>query len=165
MWLLLAKIFFSSHFMFPAHHSAFHSNLTYSAAISSIFSYLENYLISQKYAPLSDSIYHTHQASERGPWRHYEWSEWSRSVVCDSLPPHGLYSPPVSSAHGIFQARILGWVTISFSRRSFWPRDWTWVSCIVGRRFTIWATREVTPIQLIDLNDLCKSLDSIYASE
>ena len=24
-----------------------------------------------------------------------------------------------------------------------WPRDWTWFSSIIGRRFTIWATREV----------------------
>ena len=29
---------------------------------------------------------------------------------------------------------------MSFSRRSSWPRDWTRVSCIVGRRFTVWAT-------------------------
>ena len=36
-------------------------------------------------------------------------------------------SPPVSSTHGIFQARILEWVAISFSRGSFWPRDHTWV--------------------------------------
>ena len=48
-----------------------------------------------------------------------------------------------SSIHGIFQARILEWVAISFARRSFQPRDWTLVSCIVGRRFTVWATREV----------------------
>ena len=34
-------------------------------------------------------------------------------------------SPPGSSAHGISQARILEWVAISFSRGSFWPRDWT----------------------------------------
>ena len=53
------------------------------------------------------------------------------------------YSPPGSSVHGIFQARILEWVAISFSRRSSQPRDWTWVSWIVGRCFTIWATREV----------------------
>ena len=39
--------------------------------------------------------------------------------------------------------KILEWVAISFSRGSFYPRDRTWVSCIVGRRFTIWATREV----------------------
>ena len=53
-------------------------------------------------------------------------------------------SLPGSSIHGIFQARIiLEWVAISFSRGSFWPRDWTQVSLIVGRCFTIWATREV----------------------
>ena len=42
-----------------------------------------------------------------------------------------------------FQARILQWVAISFSRRSSQPRVWTWVSCIVGKCFTVWATREV----------------------
>ena len=47
-----------------------------------------------------------------------------------------------SSIHGIFQARILGWVAISFPRRSSWPRDWPRVSHIVGRHFTVWATRE-----------------------
>ena len=45
-----------------------------------------------------------------------------------------------SSIHGILQARILEWVAIPFSRRSSWPRDWTWVSCIPGGFFTIWAT-------------------------
>ena len=33
-----------------------------------------------------------------------------------------------SSVHGIFQARILEGVTISFSRESSWPRDGTRVS-------------------------------------
>ena len=51
-----------------------------------------------------------------------------------------------SSVHGIFQARILEWVAISFSRGSSPPRDWTQVSCIVGRRVTLWATREVLVI-------------------
>ena len=32
---------------------------------------------------------------------------------------------------------------ISFSRGSSQPRYQTWVSCVVGRHFTIWATREV----------------------
>ena len=48
-------------------------------------------------------------------------------------------SPPGSSVHGIFQARILEWVVIPFSRGSSWPRDWThvsWVSCIAGGFFT-----------------------------
>ena len=35
------------------------------------------------------------------------------------------------------------WVAISFSRGSSRPRDRTRVSRIVGRLFTIWATREV----------------------
>ena len=52
------------------------------------------------------------------------------------------YSLPGSSIHGIFQARVLEWVAISFSRGSSWPRDWTWVSQIAGRHFTISATRE-----------------------
>ena len=50
-----------------------------------------------------------------------------------------------SSIHGVFQARVLEWVAISFSRGSSWPGDRSWVSRIVGRHcgFTVWATREV----------------------
>ena len=44
---------------------------------------------------------------------------------------------PGSIVHGIFQARILEWVFISFYRRSPRPRDQTQVSCIVDRRFTV----------------------------
>ena len=54
------------------------------------------------------------------------------------------YSLPGSSVHKIFQARVLEWVAISFSRGSSWLRDWTQVSCIGGRRFIVWATREVS---------------------
>ena len=45
-------------------------------------------------------------------------------------------SPPGFSIHGIFQARILEWVVIFFSRGSFRPRDLTHVSYIswTGRR-------------------------------
>ena len=42
-------------------------------------------------------------------------------------------SPPCSSVHGTFQARIPEWVAISSSRGSSWPRDWihiSYVSCI-----------------------------------
>ena len=45
-------------------------------------------------------------------------------------------SPPGSSIHGILQVRILEWVTIRFSRGSFWRRCWTCISCIPGRVFT-----------------------------
>ena len=51
-------------------------------------------------------------------------------------------SLPGFSVHGIFQARVLEWVGISFSRGSSRPGDRTWVSCIVDRCFTLWATRE-----------------------
>ena len=64
--------------------------------------------------------------------------KWSRSVMSNSLRP--LVG---ASLHGIFQARILEWVAIAFSRRSSWPWAWTQVSHIVGRCFTIWETREV----------------------
>ena len=40
--------------------------------------------------------------------------------------------PSGSSVHGIFQARILGWVAISFSRGSSWPRDQTHVFYTAG---------------------------------
>ena len=58
------------------------------------------------------------------------------------LPPMD-YSQPSSSVHGIFQARILEWVAIHFSRESSGPRDQTQVSSTAGRPFTIWATREI----------------------
>ena len=51
-------------------------------------------------------------------------------------------NPSGSSVHRIFQARILEWIAISFSRGSSQPRDGTRVSHTVGRFFTIWATRE-----------------------
>ena len=38
--------------------------------------------------------------------------------------------------------RILEWVVYPFSRGSSWPRNQTEVSCIAGRFFTSWATRE-----------------------
>ena len=67
--------------------------------------------------------------------------KWSCSAMPDSLQPKDC-SPPGSSVHGLFQARVLEWVAISFSRGSTWPRDRTWVSHVAVRLFTIWATRE-----------------------
>ena len=65
------------------------------------------------------------------------------SQLCSTLWDPMDCSLPGSSIQGIFQARILEWVAISFSRASSWPRDWTQVSCVVGRRFIVWATREI----------------------
>ena len=64
------------------------------------------------------------------------------SQLCLTLCNPMGYSLPGSSVHGILQARILEWVAIPFSGRSSLPRDWTWVSCIAGQFFTIWAIRE-----------------------
>ena len=60
-------------------------------------------------------------------------------TLCDPMD----CSLPGSSVHGIFQAIVLEWTAISFSRGSSRPRDRIRVSCIVDRCFTIWATREV----------------------
>ena len=43
---------------------------------------------------------------------------------------------------GISQARTPDWLAISFSRGLSQPRDWTQVSCIAGRFFTIWVIRK-----------------------
>ena len=64
---------------------------------------------------------------------------WPCPILCDSID----CSLPASSVHGISLGRILEWVAISFSRGSSWPRDQTQVSHIVGRCFTVWATKEV----------------------
>ena len=47
-----------------------------------------------------------------------------------------------SSVHGISQAIILEWVTMSFSRGFSQPRDQTHVSCIGRQILYHWATRE-----------------------
>ena len=78
------------------------------------------------------------EGQERPCWGRKTSESVSRSVVSDSLWPHGLW-PTSSSVQGILQARILEWVAIFFSRESSWPR----FSCIAGRLFTVWATREV----------------------
>ena len=59
-------------------------------------------------------------------------------ILCDPMDS-GL---PGSAIHGIFQARILEWAVISFSRGSSQPRNWAGVSGNAGRFFTDWATRE-----------------------
>ena len=50
----------------------------------------------------------------------------SRPTLCDPMD----CTLPGSSVHGIFQARILEWIAISFSKRSSQLRDQTCVSCV-----------------------------------
>ena len=71
--------------------------------------------------------------------RKWKWKSLSR--VWLFAPPWNC-SPPGSTVYGILQARVLEWIAISFSRVSSWPKDHPWVSCIAGRFFIFWATRE-----------------------
>ena len=66
-----------------------------------------------------------------------KWSEVAQTcpTLCDLMDG----SLPGSSIHGIFQARILEWVAISFSGGSSQLRDRTRVSCIAGKGFILWA--------------------------
>ena len=60
-------------------------------------------------------------------------------TFCDPMD----WSSLGSSVHGIFQARILEWVDISFSSRSSWQhRDQTHISCIGRQVLYHCATRE-----------------------
>ena len=55
-------------------------------------------------------------------------------VVSNSLRPHGWQLTRLL-CHGIIQAGLLEWVTVSFSRGCSWPREQTRISCIAGRFF------------------------------
>ena len=75
-------------------------------------------MLSFLYAPTLTPI-HIHT------WLLESWVETQHSEKED----HG------SSVRGIFQARLLEWVAVSFSRGSSWPRDQSQVPHIVGRHF------------------------------
>ena len=56
-----------------------------------------------------------------------------RVQLCDSMD----CSPPGSSVHGSFQARILEWIAMPSSRGSSQPRDRTRVSCVCWNSLTL----------------------------
>ena len=64
-------------------------------------------------------------------------SESEVTQLCPTLCDPMDCSLSGSSIHGIFQARVLEWVTVSFSRGSSRPRNRTRVSHIAGRCFTV----------------------------
>ena len=83
---------------------------------------------------VSEMWWRRHSTPPTKFWQHYiskESEHESRSVVSNSLQPHGLYT-----VHGILQARILEWVAFSFSRGSSQPKDQTQVSRTEGGFFT-----------------------------
>ena len=62
-------------------------------------------------------------------------------LLCLTLLPHGLL-PSRLLCPWDSPSKNPGGIAIPFSRRSSWPRDQTWVFCIAGRFFTIWASRK-----------------------
>ena len=74
------------------------------------------------------------------------------ALLCPTLCDPVDYSPPGSSVRGILQARTLEWITISFSRGSFSPRNRTGVSCIASGFFT--AEPPGKPLQLPEVSAL-----------
>ena len=65
----------------------------------------------------------------------------SCSVVSDFWRPYRL-KPTRLLCPWNSPGKNAGWVAIPFSKGSSQPRDWTWVSCIAGRFFMVWATRK-----------------------
>ena len=77
-------------------------------------------------------------------------------TLCDPMD----CSPPGSSVHGIFQARILEWAAISYSRGSSWPKDQTCIcciSCIAGRFFITLPPGKPLSVWRQKINFLCWS--------
>ena len=69
-------------------------------------------------------------------------------TLCDPMD----CSLPGSSVYGIFQAIVLEWIAISFSKESSQPRDRTRVSHIVDRRFTICDLSQKAEKQIVSIN-------------
>ena len=80
---------------------------------------------------------------------------------CPTLWDFMNHSSPGTSVHETLQARILEWVAIPFFRESSQPRDWTQVSCIAGRFFTVWVTREAHGVLIVS-SPLSKNLPAIF---
>ena len=86
----------------------------------------------------------------------------SRSVVSNSPIPWAVAHQAPRSMR-ILQARILEWVAMPSSRGYSQCRDQTWVSCVAGRLFTIWATREA-PLKPLPISSLSPLEQRIWPS-
>ena len=78
---------------------------------------------------VSDTFYPQFLLKCLVPLRNYKLGGCSAAQSYPTLCTTTVCNPPVSSVHGIFQARILDQVAISSSRGSSQPRDQTHVSC------------------------------------
>ena len=85
------------------------------------------------------------------------------SKVCCAVLSHSVMFGPFVACQaplsmGILQAKILEWVAMPSCRGSSQPRDRTQASCIAGRFFTSWATREA-PLKGLTLSKLTRRLN------
>ena len=72
-------------------------------------------------------------------WSPLGWTGWIVPKLCPILATAACQAPLSMG----FSRRELAWVAISFSRGSSCPKNQTRASCITGRFFTNWATKEV----------------------
>ena len=82
---------------------------------------------------------------------------WLVTQLCPTLGDPMDCSPPGSSVHGIFQARILEWMAIPFSRGSSWPRGRAHVSR-TGRQILYYCTTWEAPYVCMGTNTFFLSL-------
>ena len=91
------------------------------------------------------------------------YETWVCSVAqpCPTLCNPLESSPPVSSVHEIFQARILEWVAVSSSRRSSQTKDQTCISCIGRWILYLWAIWEDSYVRYLLFYSLSLMSDSL----
>ena len=91
----------------------------------------------------------------------------SHETLCDPMD----CSPPVSSVCGIWQASILEWLAVSFSRGSFWPRDRIRVSCLANQFFTTkppgkpvykWKKKKFEHTRMLLIQRICATLSCTW---
>ena len=105
--------------------------------------------------------------SVMGTRKNIKWTRFHRTYAC--VLSHGRLCNPMDcslpgySVHEIFQARILKWVAISFSRGSSWPRGWTRMSCIDRQILYHWAIREALRFSLEFLKKKKKIISMLKA--
>ena len=123
----------NSHYLECCHHSAWEKR-TLKAQAQQIFRWKEMHIIYSLDSPLVLVTWPNSCAEKRGKpdtgEKHKRYRMCVHAQSCLTLCNSRDCGPPGSSVHGIFQARILEWVAISYCRESSWPRDWNCITCI-----------------------------------
>ena len=112
----------------------------------SILDYISPFVIFGTTIPILQQLYYKHKCrnKEKNKETARNWGKGRGNFslhevkVIQSCPT--LCDAMDYTVYGIFQARILEWVTCPFSRGSSQLRDRTQVSCVAGGLFTSWAT-------------------------